>query len=108
MLEIDGNKISLTRGNSAQFTVDMFDSADNPYTPQAGDTVTFSLKRHKNDDDALIEKQIPTNTLELELLPSDTENLAYGSYFYFVTLKTLGGDVDTFISKGMFFLSEEG
>lgn len=107
MFAIDGKKITLTRGDSAKITISIYDSVGNPYTPQTGDKVRFALKRNYTSEDALIKKQIPTNTLELELLPSDTESLAFGSYVYDIELTYANGDVDTFISRGMLFLAQE-
>lgn len=108
MLDINGTNITLTRGDTARITVTMEDAAGTPYVPQTGDSILFTCKKTWISDEALITKTIPTNTLELELLPEDTEELPFDSYVYDIKLTNAGGDVDTFISKGILTISEGG
>lgn len=108
MLKIEGKTITLTRGDSAKIDLEIKDAQGNTYTPQAGDIISFVMKASYQSQDALIEKIIPTNTLELVLAPQDTATLPFGGYVYDIELISAGGgDVDTFIDKGTFIVSEE-
>ena len=67
--------------------------------PQPGDRLRFALKKHYDDANPLINKQIPMDTLILELEPEDTKDLDYGKYVYDIELTFAGGDIDTIIGK---------
>lgn len=102
------NKISLTRGDSFYTKVNMVrKSTRQPYEPQEGDEIRFALKKNYEDAECLIEKQIPTDTLILHLEPSDTKTMDYGEYVYDIEITTAAGDVDTFIDRAQFILTEE-
>ena len=113
MFEVNGTDIKLTRGDSfyCQLTVNQ---GDDPYEFQEGDSLRFALKRKLMlpggkdyvDTDALITKEIPTDTLILSLAPADTKGLTFGSYDYDIQLTFADGAVDTFIS-GTFTITPE-
>lgn len=108
MYEIDGTSIRLTRGDSFYCQVGMKNREDGTdYIPQTGDVVRFALKKKYKDETPLILKDIPISTLILHLEPEDTKNLEYGDYVYDIELTKANGDVDTFIEKAKFKISEE-
>lgn len=79
------------------------------YTPAEGDVIRFAVKqKYKDaDEDVLINKQIPTDTLLLEIEPSDTKPLTMGKdYVYDIEYTDAAGHVDTFL-KGTLHIDEE-
>lgn len=98
MVKINGTRISMTRGDTLQAQVEIFDTSGDPYTLQEGDRVRFAMKdRSKRScGHILLYKDIPSN-LVLTLLPEDTETLPYGEYGYDIELTKANGVVDTFI-----------
>lgn len=104
---VSGTTITLTRGDSFFAQLALTDSSGNPYVPQAGDHIRFAMKKGYGNDPPLILKEIPKNTMVLELLPEDTKNLEYGTYNYDIELTTAMGIVDTFITTAKLRLTEE-
>lgn len=104
---IDGNTIILTRGDTARMTVEILDSEGQTYTPQEGDVVRFAVKRRYSDSTTVIKKTIPSNTLVLEIEPSDTEKLAFADYVYDIEITYANGDVDTFIAEQILRITPE-
>lgn len=98
-------KISLVRGDSLHLKVNIYIDGE-PYTPSNGDTVRFAMKQTYQSNKVLIHKNIPIDSLELHLEPSDTKKLAFGKYVYDIEITFANGDVDTFI-RGEFKLEEE-
>ena len=98
-------KITLVRGDSLHLKVNIYLNKE-PYTPQEGDVVRFAMKQSYQSNKVLIHKDIPIDTLELSLEPSDTKRLAFGKYVYDIEITFDNGDVDTFIS-GEFELTPE-
>lgn len=108
-------EITLTRGDS--FMVQVAIKKDGEYyTPVDGDVVRFALKHPKlnaagteyADQEPLILKPIPIETMILELEPADTKDLGFGEYVYDMEI-TFGADgrVDTFITEKKFLLTKE-
>lgn len=111
---IDGNAITLTRGDTLLLKVTITRDGEE-YTPTSSDKVRFALK-HKElkddksdfvDDEPLILKDIPTDTMLLQLDPEDTKDKAFGRYVYDIEITLPDGYVDTFITKAPFKLTEE-
>ena len=106
MLEVQGTTIHLTRGDTAEFEIAALGYDGKPYEFQEGDAVRFRLTRKWDDRNAIVERAVPTTTMLLKIVPSDTSELRFGDYKYDVQLTTAGGDVFTFI-KGDFRVTEE-
>ena len=112
---ISGTTIKLTRGDTLNVKVDILQDGS-PYTPQEGDEIRFALKHNRikadktgyTDDEPLILKDIPIDTMILTLDPEDTKQLPFDTYVYDIEI-TFAADnaVDTFIEKARFILSEE-
>lgn len=98
MFKISGNKISLTRGDSLYLDVKLFKDKV-AYTPEANDTIRFTMKKNISDEESILEKQLDINgdvaTLHIE--PDDTKYLQFGRYKYDMELNDSMGDVYTFI-----------
>lgn len=111
MLKVKGTTVKHTRGDTANLKVAIFVESPTgeiePYIPEQGDVVRFAFSDHYDDENPLIMKEIPTDTLILHLDPEDTEPLEFGDYVYDIELTTVDGDVDTFIDKAKWTLTEE-
>lgn len=113
--KIEGAAITLTRGDSLPLTVNIKVNNED-YTPIDGDVIIFHLKRALMDSKRtkyldskpLICKTIPVDTMLLEIIPSDTSDLAFGDYVYDmqITFATTGR-VYTFINNERFTLAPE-
>lgn len=104
---VSGNKITLTRGDTFRATVSIFNPDGTPYELQEGDSVRFAMKQDYDDEEVLILKDIPTDTMELVLEPEDTKPYEFGDYVYDIQLTKANGDVDTFVAKAKIKLTEE-
>ena len=113
--KIEGTTITLTRGDSFSLQVNINVNGE-PYSPDPGDIIKFKLKRNLMDskrtqyldEKPLICKQIPWNTMILELIPNDTKKLLFGEYVYDleITFATTGR-VYTFINNAIFNIAPE-
>ena len=101
------NTIFLTRGDTfkAHLTINNPDGTE--YTPKEGDSIRFALKENIEDEECLIWREIPTDTMLLILYPGDTKELEFGNYVYDIQLTKANGDVDTFITASKLKLTEE-
>jgi len=114
MHKINGNNITLTRGDTLIVKIDLTRNGE-PYTPEAGDVIRFALK-HKTlkqdgsdytDTAPLANITIPNDTLILEITPNATKTLAFGSYVYDIEITFADGKVDTFIAEANFTIAPE-
>lgn len=94
MLLIEGNKITLTRGNTAFIEIDIIKD-DEPYILRAGDSLTLSLKRRSDYNNIVLTKTTTTNTFTL--VESDTKELSHGVYEYDITFRGNDGTIDTLL-----------
>ena len=105
---IDGTTIWMTRGDTVRIELSLFDSSGNPYIPEEGDTIYFTVKKSHKDKDFLFQRQVDLETLVLTIQPSDTENLQMDKdYEYDMQLTKANGDVDTFITPSILHIAEE-
>lgn len=112
-VEVKNNKITMTRGDTLRIQVAIVVDGED-YTPENGDSVRFALKHttlnntrtEYYDDEPLILKTIPNDTLVLELEPNDTKPLGFGKYDYDIEITFADGTVDTFISNTLVLTKE--
>ncbi len=103
MVKITKNTVVITRGDTLETTVQIFDGDGNVYTPGENDVVRFALKKKYTDEEAIIIKTIPNDTMVLRVESSETKLLDQpASYVYDVQITiddgTPEGYVYTFIS----------
>ena len=111
---INGNAITLTRGDTLRVRVGITIDGEE-YTPVPGDSVRFALKHNiynadrseYTDPEPLILKDVPIDTMILELEPEDTKPYGFGKYVYDLQITFGDGTVVTFITKEKFKLTEE-
>lgn len=113
MIKIDGNKITMTRGDTLRVDVGIVKDGED-YTPQVGDAVRFAMRKQKMNadrseflDEVLITKDIPIATMKLELEPEDTQAFGFGLYVYDIEITFEDGTVATFIANEDFILAPE-
>lgn len=113
MVEVSGNRITMTRGDTLRIKVDITVDGET-YDPVDGDVVRFALKHDSlnstktefTDTEPLVLKVIPNETLILELEPEDTKSLGFGKYAYDIQITFTGGTVYTFISDKVVLTKE--
>lgn len=108
MFSIKDNNIILTRGDTLLLEIKMIKQGET-YIPIEGETLRFAMKNKYSDPDqkVILVKNIPIDTLILELEPEDTKNLPMRSkYVYDIQFTDIDGRVDTFI-KGTLTIEEE-
>lgn len=104
---VSGTTITMTRGDTFKAFVEITDANGNRYQPKSGDHVRFAAKASYRDEEPLIFKEIPIDTLLLVLNPEDTKSLPFSQYVYDIQLTSAGGDVDTFITTAQLIITEE-
>lgn len=84
MLEVKGQNILLTRGDTAALTLTL----EGDYVPD-GTEMKFTIKKAPTDSRALVMKTVETesNRAVLALEPGDTQQLQPGQYVYDVRVK---------------------
>ena len=103
----EDNTIRITRGDSLTVNVVLTDNDGFPYEPVEGDEVWFTVKKSANSADVLIRKSIDITNLVLDLVESDTENLAFGEFRYEIEVVTCTNDHYTVIKNAPFIITEE-
>lgn len=100
MLKIKDNSIYLTRGDTAYLQVGL-----EGYDVKDGDVIKFSVKKNFDDLEYAFQLVMPAGQV-FNIIPTDTKELPYGSYFYDVELQTVLDEVFTVVG-GMLWLLEE-
>ncbi len=104
---VNGNSISLTRGDSLILNISMTRNGE-PFYPASGDSIRFALNKNKSGTETpIIMKPVNTNDMTLRLQPEDTKSLDYGTYYYDIEYTSVEGYVDTFIGPASFKITEE-
>ena len=110
--QISKNVVNLymIRGDSEGITVSCTDQDGNVIPLVDGDTIYLTVKLNTGTDVKLMHK-IGTNFVDnkavIEILPSDTRELAYKSYKYDIQLVDHNGRVTTVIAPSLFTVEPE-
>lgn len=104
---VKNTTIYLTRGDTFKAIISIFNPDGTVYTPEEGDEIRFAMKQDIDDEEPLIVRDIPIDTMLLVLYPVDTKSLEYGTYVYDIQLTKANGDVDTFITASKLKLTYE-
>lgn len=100
----------MIRGDTAKIHITIQTPKGTSYHMKEGDSLRFAAKKAYTDKNAVILKNIDTETLVLQLDPEDTKGLGMGStngkYVYDIQLTQANGTVDTFI-RGQLNLLEQ-
>ena len=98
------NDIIFTRGDTVQYTVELYDGEE-AYILQDGDKLVFTVKENVYTKEIVMQKEILNNQFTID--HKDTESLSYGDYVYDVQLTFANGDIQTVIKPTLFRLTEE-
>lgn len=111
MYTVEGTKITMTRGDTVIIDLALSQEDGTPYVPEEGDSIRFAVKKDYCDEEALIIKDIPTESLQLRIDPEDTKPLCMGArrgiYKYDIQLTKANGIVDTVIPRATLVVLEE-
>lgn len=83
-MAVINNIKELTRGDTGLYSITLYDGDGAEYVPTDGEVLTFYLMKKNCDEltESILIKDIPVSTMQLELEPSDTRDLAVGTYSY--------------------------
>ena len=101
------NTIYLTRGDTFRAHLTINNPDGSIYTPVEGDSIRFALKETIEDEECLILRDIPIDTMLLVIYPEDKKSLEFGNYVYDIQLTKANGDIDTFITASKLKLTAE-
>ena len=92
-MAVINNIKELTRGDTGMYSITLYDEDGAEYIPDENDALTFYLLKKDCDDltEAILVKDIPTDTMMLEITASESAELAKGSYAYRIRLKDSAG-----------------
>lgn len=107
MLNVVGNDIFLTRGDTARFTVTLVNMCDDKiYTPSPDDVFRFTVKKDVYDEKFVFQKISQGNPV-FHITPEDTKTLDFRKYVYDIELTTNAGDVYTVVEYSDFNVTKE-
>lgn len=106
MYNVAKTTITMTRGDTVRVQLSLREGNGKTYRPAVGDEIRFAATPRWGEQPC-IEKPIPTDTLLLEIQPSDTKQLEFGTYWYDIQLTRDNGDIDTFIDRAKLVITEE-
>ena len=108
MLKISGNKISLTRGDSAYITLTI-NTENGIYNLLDGDEVRVQVRDVPNTGELIFDGIIDVINDEIiwHILPRQTSDLEVKTYYWDAQLQTPNGDIFTFIPSSPFKLMDE-
>ena len=108
------NRISITRGDSAQIMLTIRDRVTGRlFVPGPDDRLTFTVKRELSDEIPLVVKTLDNGIMRREqdcllvLAPEDTAQIPFGTYRYDVELVLASGYTDTVIPPSPFIVTGE-
>ena len=105
---IDGTTIWMTRGDTVRIELSLYDSLGQPYEPEEGDVIYFTVKKSYKDKEFLFQREVDLDTLVLTIEPEDTNDLQMNKdYEYDMQLTKANGDIDTFITPSTLHIAEE-
>ena len=104
----DKNEITLTRGDTPTFTLNLTNPDGTPYEPVTGDQLIFVIKTSAKSQETWATIEIPTNTMELVFEENTTKALPFGKYVYEISLNNDTNDYhDTFIPATLITITDE-
>ena len=113
MFKIIGQKISLTRGDTANIDLTIQKSTDEKYILTGNDKVYLTVKESASDIEYKFQKVVnyasvlEDGSIHIKILPADTKNLEFMEYTYDIELKTTADDVFTIIPNSPFVITPE-
>lgn len=109
-MKIQGNSLSMVRGDSESIVVSFEDSNGLSIPLVTGDIIYFTVKPSVNTSIKSFQKVVTTfvdGKAVIEILPVDTKTLRFGIYVYDIQLSRSDETVRTIIPASKFKLSAE-
>lgn len=100
-LKLRGKNIVHTRGDTAVLRLNL-DVNGEPFALRDGDTATFSVKKNLKDTDYVLQKTAEDGVFVFR--HEDTQDLAFGNYWYDIQVKTQEGQVVTVVGPAQYQL----
>lgn len=100
MLYVDNhNDIELTRGDTGLFTIELKSTDGEDYEPQEGSSLRFAVakKYGATESECDLIKEIPIDTMTLEITAEESKALPFGNYLYDIQFTDPFGRVSTVI-----------
>lgn len=108
MLNISGNNITITKGDTGYINLKIKSPDGTSYHPAEGDIVRCQVRETPDSEEVLIEGEITiTHKIVWHIKPSDTNELDLGTYSWDAELEKENGDIFTFIPHSDFIVTEE-
>ena len=104
MLKTIGTNIELTRGDTAELSLDVKKNDGTAYD-FSNDTAVLTVKSSTITSEIMFQKTFSSG--EIKINPEDTASMKYGTYKYDVQITTAGGDVYTVIPPSDFIIAQE-
>lgn len=105
MFYINETDIYLTRGDTANFHLDILDGEDE-YTLKETDILTLSVKKNAKQEKVYL-KVYGDNSGNFTILPSQTKNMYFGEYEYDIQLYINEREVYTVVPVSKFTVLKE-
>lgn len=102
-IEVRGSDIYHRRGDTGKLSISLL-VGNTPYVWQDGDTGLLTLKKKKDDDAVVLQKEMAEGAFSL--LPEDTKGLKPGKYWYDVQVTLATGEVCT-VALGRYNLLQD-
>lgn len=99
------NKIYITKGDTAQLVVSLFDKDGNVREIYSDDTLVLTVRKRSSDNSTAI--SLVAENGVFNFIPATTKSLPTGYYYYDIELTTFGGNVYTIIPTTLFEIGEE-
>ena len=110
-MRIEGNTISMIRGDSESLTIRCQEPDGDAHPFQEGDKVYFTIKKSEYTQVKLFQKVVTAfgeeGEAQVEISPEDTREMDFGVYRYDVQLTDREGRVTTILPPGDFILCGE-
>jgi hypothetical protein len=91
-IEVRGSNIYHRWGDTGRLNIHLL-VGDTPYTLKDGDTGLFTVKKKKDDEAMVLQKEMADGVFTL--LPEDTKGLRPGKYWYDMQITLSTGEVCT-------------
>ena len=95
MFYIEEQAIYLTRGDSAEVSIDLTTEGGEKYELGAGDTLTLTVRKEPTATSAVIFAKSVTGSGAVTITPEDTQDAEVGQYSADIQLTTADGEVYT-------------
>lgn len=106
MFYIQGDSISLTRGDNATLQVELTDADGKEYELKPGDKLELCVKKSPLDLKTMFSVESDSHGV-FQFLPVHTKPLKFGKYKYDIQLSTASGNIYTVTPVSDFIILEE-